>query len=77
MILFPYTNKIVEYEAVINGMIIAIELKVDEFHIYGDSQVVINKVNDVYQTKDDKLLPYKRMRDDLKSKSPMLLFNRF
>ena len=35
-------------------------------HIHGDSQLVIHQVNDVYQTKDEKLIPYKRMVDDLK-----------
>lgn len=34
--------------------------------VYGDSQLVIRQVNDNYQTKDDRLLPYKRMVDDLK-----------
>ena len=43
----------------------AIEWHVDELKIFGDSQLVINQVNDVYQTKDDKLVPYKRMVDDL------------
>ena len=46
-------------------MKMAIELHVDELKIFGDSQLVINQVNDVYQTKDDKLVPYKRMVDDL------------
>ena len=37
----------------------------DELKIFGDSQLVINQVNDVYQTKADKVVPYKRMVDDL------------
>ena len=32
----------------------------------GDSQLVINQVNDIYQTRDEKLLPYKHMVDDMK-----------
>ena len=44
----------------------AIEWRVNELKIFEDSQLVINQVNDVYQTKDEKLVPYKRMVDDLR-----------
>ena len=47
-------------------MMMAIEWRVDELKIFRDSQLVINQVNNVYQTKDDKLVPYKRMVDDLR-----------
>ena len=40
-------------------MKMAIEWRVDELNIFKDSQLVINQVNDMYQTKDDKLVPYK------------------
>ena len=65
-ILFPCTNNIAEYEALINGMKIIAECRVDQLNVFGDSQLVINQVNDIYQTKDEKLLPYKCMVDDLK-----------
>ena len=65
-ILFHCTNNIVEYEALINGMKIGVEWRVDQLNVFGDSQLIINQVNDVYQTKDEKLLPYKRMVDDMK-----------
>ena len=58
-IIFPCTNNIIEYEALINGMKIVVEWRVDELNIFGDSQLVINQANDVYQTKDEKLIPYK------------------
>lgn len=63
--LFPCTNNIVEYEALVNVMKIAIEWCVDELKVFGDSQLVINQVNNTYQTKDKKLVPYKWMVDDL------------
>ena len=47
-------------------MKIVVEWRVDELNIFGDSQLVINQVNDVYQTKDKKLTSYYRMVDDLK-----------
>ena len=63
--LFPCTNNIVKYEALVNGMKMTIEWHVDELKIFGYSQLVINQVNDVYEIKDDKLIPYKIMVDDL------------
>lgn len=63
--LFPCTNNIAKYEALINDMKIAIEWWVDELKVFGDSQLVINQVNEKYQIKDDKLVPYKRMVNDL------------
>ena len=63
--LLPCTNNITKYEALVNGIKMDIEWHVDELKIFGDSQLVINQVNNVYQTKDDKLVPYKRMVDDL------------
>lgn len=63
--LFPYTNKVVEYEALVNDMKMVIEWHVDELKIFGNSKLVINQESDVYQTKDDKLVPYKQMIDDL------------
>ncbi len=66
-LLFPCTNNIVEYEALANGIKIAIEWRIIEMHIFGDSQLVINQVNNDYQTKDDKLVPYKKLFDALKN----------
>lgn len=64
-ILFPCTNSIAKYEALVNGIKLAIEWKILELHIYGDSQLITNQINDIYQTRDEKLVPYKRMVDDL------------
>ena len=66
-ILFPCTNNIVEYEALINGMKIVAKWRVDQLNVFGNSQLVINQVNDIYQTRDEKLLPYKCMVDDMKN----------
>lgn len=54
-LMFPYTNNVVEYEALIIGIKVAIEWKITELQVYGDSQLVINQVNDDYHMKDDKL----------------------
>ena len=47
-------------------MKIAAEWRVDQLNVFGDSQLIINQVNDIYQTKDEKLLPYKCMVNDMK-----------
>ena len=44
----------------------AIEWRNIELHIYGDSQLIINQVNDDYFTKNEKLVPYKKMVDSLR-----------
>src|SRR5271156_4591196 len=65
-LLFPCTNNISEYEALTNGLKMAIEWRIIELHIYGDSQLIINQVNDEYQIKHEKMVPYKKMVDSLK-----------
>lgn len=44
-----------------------VECKITELKVFGDFQLVINQVNDDYQTKDDKLMSYKCMVDDFKN----------
>ena len=56
-LMFPCTNNIAEYEALITGLKTTLEWRITELQVYGDSQLVINQINDDYQTKDDKLLP--------------------
>ena len=55
---FPTTNNIAEYEALIASLKITIEWNITELEVFGDSQIIIKKVLENYQTKDDKLLPY-------------------
>ena len=41
---FPSSNNVAEYEALINGLCIAIELGIRWLDVRGDSQLVINQV---------------------------------
>ena len=41
---FPSSNNVAEYEALINGLRIAIELDIRWLDIWGDSQLVIDQV---------------------------------
>lgn len=56
---FDCTNNIVEYEALILGLKSTLLLKIKNIEIYYDSQLMINQVNEIYITKDEKLQPYK------------------
>ena len=56
----------VEYEALVLGLHLALEWKLTTLEVYGDSQLIINQVTNMYQTKDEKLLPYKHVVDTLK-----------
>lgn len=65
-LMFPCINNIPKYEALVTGIKIVVEWRIMELKVYGDFQLVINQINNDYQTKDDNLLPYKRMVDDFK-----------
>ena len=65
-LLFPCTKHIAEYEALTNGLKMAIEWRITELHIYGDSQLIINQFNDDCLTKNDKLVLSKKMVDSLR-----------
>lgn len=64
-----------EYETLITGPCLAIQWKINKLQVYGDSQLVIKQVNDEYQTKDDKLLPYCSMVEDFKQHFTAIQFD--
>ena len=66
-LLFPCTNNMVEYEALLNRIKLSLEWRITKLHIFKDSQLVINQVNNDYQIKDDKLIPYKKLIDSLRN----------
>ena len=55
---FPSSNNVVEYEALINGLRIAIELGIRWLDIRGDSQLVINQVMKESRCHDAKMAAY-------------------
>ena len=63
---FPCTNNIAEYEGLVTGLCQAIRWNIKILLVFGDSQLVIKQVTDEYHTKDEKLLPYRRIVEDLK-----------
>ena len=55
---FPSSNNVPEYEALINGLRIAIELGVRHLDFQGDSQLVINQVMKESKSHDVKMTAY-------------------
>ena len=46
------TNNAAEYEALITGLKLAIEVRTENLKVYSDSQLVVNQVKDAYQVKE-------------------------
>jgi ribonuclease HI len=55
---FPASNNVVEYEALVNGLRIAIELGVQRLDARGDSQLVIDQVMKNTHCRDQKMEAY-------------------
>jgi hypothetical protein len=55
---FPASNNVAEYEALVNGLCIAIELGVRRLNARGDSQLVINQVMKNSHCRDPKMEAY-------------------
>jgi len=47
------TNNQAEYEAILKGLQLLQEVKAESFEIFGDSQLVINQLIDLYECKDN------------------------
>ena len=52
------TNNIVEYEACITGLEIALDLGIRQLEIHGVSNLVIQQTQGIWRTRDEKLKPY-------------------
>ena len=55
---FQASNNEAEYEALLEGLRLAKELKVSHLKVYSDSQLVMNQVNETYQAKGEKIVAY-------------------
>ncbi|CAN6455572.1 unnamed protein product [Victoria cruziana] len=55
---FTCTHNMAEYEALIQGLKTLLQFKVSRTHIFGDSMLIVNQVNQEWQVKDEKLIPY-------------------
>jgi ribonuclease HI len=65
---FSCTNNEAEYEALIQGMILAQEMKIEHLIVTGDSELVINQVTQRYKIKKERLkLYFKRVNELMES----------
>ena len=55
---FKTSNNEAEYEALIAGLKLAKEMKVESPEIYSDSQLVVCQVTDEYQARGEKMAAY-------------------
>ena len=64
---FRASNNEVEYEAVIVGLNLAHSMEVDRLKVCSDSQLVIKKIEDIYEAKGEKMVLYhKKVRELLR-----------
>ena len=55
---FPASNNEAEYETLLAGLCLAKEMRAEQIKIYSDSQLVINQINEDYQTKGESMVAY-------------------
>lgn len=52
------SNNVAEYQALIIGLQMAIEMSISQLEIFGDSKLVINQILEQYDVKKEDLIPY-------------------
>ncbi|XP_017984296.1 PREDICTED: uncharacterized protein LOC108663596 [Theobroma cacao] len=72
---FNCTNNIAEYEALVIGLQAAIEMKVSAIKVYRDSTLVICQMRGEWETRDSKLVPYKKLVTELSKQFKEICFN--
>jgi ribonuclease HI len=55
---FDTTNNIAEYEALLLGLRAAKEMGIDKIVVFGDSELIIHQIRNMYQTKHQRLKQY-------------------
>ncbi|XP_074361327.1 uncharacterized protein LOC141701584 [Apium graveolens] len=70
---FKATNNEAEYEALIIGLTMAIDLEINHINVYCDSLLIVNHVNGNYEVKDEKMTTYLEIVKELRHK--FTLFN--
>ncbi|XP_074304432.1 uncharacterized protein LOC141639152 [Silene latifolia] len=63
---FKATNNEDEYETLILGLHIALEMQINHIKVYSDSQLIVNHVNNVYTSRDPKMVAYLEVAKELK-----------
>ncbi|XP_020421404.1 uncharacterized protein LOC109949711 [Prunus persica] len=59
------SNNVAEYQALIMGLQMAVEMKISSLEVYGDSMLVINQLLTHYDVRKDDLIPYHQLATQL------------
>ena len=62
------TNNAAEYEALLTGLKLAIEVRAEHLKVYSDSQLVVNQVKGTYQVKEPSITKYMQKAKQLPKK---------
>jgi ribonuclease HI len=62
---FETTNNIAGYEAPVMGLRAAKDMVIDSLEVFGDSELIINQVKNIYQAKKKRLKQYRNQVSDL------------
>jgi hypothetical protein len=62
---FETTNNVAEYEALVLGLRAAKDMGIEELVVFGDAELIVHKIENVYQTKHPRLRTYKNEVWDL------------
>ncbi|GKU99754.1 hypothetical protein SLEP1_g12552 [Rubroshorea leprosula] len=65
---FDATNNMAEYEALLLGLQLALELKLSAIQVYSDSQLVVNQINSICEVFDPVMVKYVALVAKLKCK---------
>jgi ribonuclease HI len=52
---FDTTNNISEYEALLLGLKVAKDMGIDKLSVFGDSELIIHQLKNIYQAKQQRL----------------------
>ncbi|XP_074298099.1 uncharacterized protein LOC141628915 [Silene latifolia] len=63
---FKATNNEAEYEVLILGLKLALDLKIKHLQVCSDSKLIVNHVNDCYEARDPKMMAYLDVAKELK-----------
>ncbi|KAI5349454.1 hypothetical protein L3X38_002341 [Prunus dulcis] len=58
-------NNVAEYQALMMGLQMAVEMKISSLEVYGDSMLVINQLLTHYEVRKDDLIPYHQLATQL------------
>jgi ribonuclease HI len=62
---FETTNNVAEYEALVLGLRVAKDMGIKEISVFGDAELIVNQIRNIYQAKHPRLRTYRNEVWDL------------